>query len=808
MNGNWTGTYRLQLHAKFPLQAAAEIVPYLAKLGISHVYLSPCLQAAPGSMHGYDVTDPTRINNELGGEEGWKHFQEEAKKHGLKVLLDIVPNHMAAVSSNPWWDDLLAKGPDSEFAEYFDIHPHTGGERWKINLCVLGEPYGEALEKKLFSIERRDGEPRLRYFDHTWPLNAESQKLLADIKDDSKQMHEVLEAQYYRLAWWKLESELVNYRRFFNIGTLIGMRIEKEEVFAATHKRIGAMARAGEVDGLRIDHPDGLRDPQKYLERVRKLLPYGKIYVEKILDSEEELPGAWPVDGTVGYDFLSKVNRLWMYEHSKDALTAIYSDFTGESVNFPAMVREKKRQILNAHFQADLQRLAALGMEIAQSSPAFRDISPVQLREALCEFTASLPIYRTYRARNSDEPQDLKVLGDTLKSVRGNMPHIDARVFDFLNDTLCGGLADLQKEKFVLNWQQLAPAVMAKGAEDTTFYCYDRLVSCNEVGAQPSLLGISAEKFHQYCSYLGSHWPHNLLATSTHDNKRSEDVRTRISVLSEIPDKWASALQEWSRRNEPAWKGRSTDRHAEYLLYQTLVGAWPISKERCWQYMLKACREAKIRTSWHEPNEAYEDAIREFTESVMDDAEFMKSLAEFVQPLVLPAQINSLAQALIKMTAPGIPDFYQGTELWDLSLVDPDNRRPVGFTLRNRLLEESGKMEKYENSAEWSTGMPKIWMIRRVLDLRAKQPDLFQGDYRPLAVQGTKLGHLLGYLRGEKMAVLVPRFTLVLDGKWGDTTVNLPRGQWTNIFAQKELEGEIAAETLFDAFPVALLVKK
>ncbi|MEO6054034.1 MAG: malto-oligosyltrehalose synthase [Chthoniobacterales bacterium] len=838
MNNNWIATYRIQLHAGFPLREAAGIVPYLSQLGISHIYLSPCLQAAPGSLHGYDVADPTRINDELGGDEGWQVLQAAAREHGLKVLLDIVPNHMVLSEVNPWWDDLLAYGPDSQYFEYFDIFPLSNSKRWKICLSVLGEPYGDVLEKKQFSIDLSTGKPRLKYFEQTWPLNIASWKFLLPentevkqtfaelseshgdfireqieaISNDPQRMHELVDAQYYRLAWWKLEGEIVNYRRFFNIGTLIGIRVENEKVFNATHQRIQEMISAGELDGVRVDHPDGLHDPEEYFERVRKMIPEGRIFVEKILDTEESLPAEWPVDGTVGYDFLGKLDRLWMDEHKADTLTAAYFDFTGESVNFPALVREKKRQIIDAHFRADLGRMTELGFTIAQSDYHTRDLSPRQIHQAIRALTIVLPVYRTYRSKSHQEVSEIdsKIFKDAFESARVNAPEVEKRVFDFLHSVFHSDLSDPLQEEFVAKWQQLTPAVMAKGAEDTTFYCYDRLVSCNEVGAQPSMLGISTEKFHQFCAAMASRRPGNLLATSTHDNKRSEDVRARISVISEMPDKWASALHEWSKQNEPAWKGRAPDRHAEYLLYQTLVGAWPISKDRCWNYMLKACREAKLATSWHEPNESYEQSIKEFTEGVMDDPVFMKMLAEFTQPLILVGRINSLAQTLIKLTAPGIPDFYQGTELWDLSLVDPDNRRPVNFSSRGKLLEQARQQKKWNSLTDWDSGIPKLWMIDRVLQVRKDFASCFgaEGTYRPLTAQGSKLGHLFGYLRGDRIMVLVPRFTFTLNGKWEDTAVSLPEGTWKNIFTETDLSGDVEAESIFGGFPVALLIKQ
>jgi (1->4)-alpha-D-glucan 1-alpha-D-glucosylmutase len=400
-------------------------------------------------------------------------------------------------------------------------------------------------------------------------------------------------------------------------------------------------------------------------------------------------------------------------------------------------------------------------------------------------------------------------LTESVQRARTSEPRIDAAVFDYLLSLLTQNNLDPEEADFVEAWQQLAPAVMAKGVEDTTFYCFDRLLSCNEVGASASLVGISNDKFHEYCHYLSDNWPNNLLATSTHDNKRSEDVRTRISVISEIPERWAEALHLWSQLTEASWKSRTPDRHAEYLLYQTLVGAWPISKERAWQYMLKACREAKIRTSWHEPNAGYEANIQGFTEGVFDNAEFLSSLETFVVPLIKPGRINSLAQTLIKTLAPGVPDFYQGSEIWDLSLVDPDNRRPVDFQARAALLSQYASLTVNEVLAQWDAGLPKLWMIAKLLRLRRERPADFaaSSNYVPLMAQGTRLGNILAFLRGDNLLAVVPRFTFTIGTDWGDTRLVLPPGPWMNVFSGATASESLTPNAMFEEFPVALYVR-
>ena len=860
MSARWIATYRLQLHAGFPLPAAQQVLGYLAELGISHVYLSPCLQAVPGSQHGYDVVDPSRISDDLGGEEAWTRFVRAARELQLRILLDVVPNHMSASQYNPWWDDALKHGPFSPYADFFDIRI-SPGQPFCVHLCSLARPYGAALDAGELTIELSGSELRVRHYENTWPLGpaswgellasdercfeelqrlgsvaapveedrcaykrlaARAREILAEaaasgrlqdavIRAQSEQVRvdAILARQYYQLHGWKLAGELTNYRRFFDIDTLVGIRAERPEVVSATHARIERMIANDEIDGLRVDHPDGLREPRGYLERLRRVLPQGRIYVEKILENDERLKEDWSIDGTVGYEFLAKVNRLWMDDQRTDVLTATYADFTGHSVNFGQLVREKKRAILETTFSASHQQLAAAALKIARSAWQTRDLSPRQLREALDKLTTALPVYRTYRTANRLDEEDRRVLLEALQSARIGTTEIDAAAFDFLAALFTKAELNECEADFIAKWQQLTPAVMAKGVEDTMFYCFDRLVSCNEVGSQASLIGISADKFHEFCHYLSDRWPNNMLATSTHDNKRSEDVRTRISILSEIPERWSEALHQWSQLNAGAWQNRLPDRHAEYLLYQTLIGAWPIDHDRAWQYMLKASREAKINTSWHEPNTSFEEKIRGFVGGVFETPEFIARLEAFIEPLILPGRINSLAQTLIKLVAPGIPDFYQGTELWDLSLVDPDNRRPVDFALRAELLSRAPQLSAADALSDWDTGLPKLWMIARVLRYRRERGEDFSAGakYQPLVAQGSHLGRLLAFRRGENLIAVVPRFTMTLAGEWGDTRLPLPGGSWRNCFTGECVQREVAPAALFAGFPVALLLR-
>jgi (1->4)-alpha-D-glucan 1-alpha-D-glucosylmutase len=560
MSAIWTATYRLQMHKGFPLRAASQVLPYLKSLGVSHVYLSPSLQAMPGSMHGYDVTDPTQVNPELGGEGDWKEFTEAVKRQQLEILLDIVPNHMAAASFNPWWDDVLAHGPHSRYSSFFDIHLHDQ-PCFLVQLCSLGAGYSDVLRAGELVLELMGDRPRIRYFDHSWPvgphtwmgilnapgdpttqhrresLSASFDRLrihkapgdlqareyrdsideaggllrlaLADgsleegiraINADKARLHALMQQQFYRLHGWKLAGELCNYRRFFDVDSLVGLRTERPDVLATSHARIKRMIEAGEIAGLRIDHPDGLRDPAAYFQSLRGMLPEGRIYVEKILENEERLDSSWRIDGTVGYDFLSKVNRLWMDDQRVDQLTATYFDFTNQSVNVAAMTRQKKRDIIHASFPAELERLSQALCSLAAQRWETSDLSPRHLRDALAALTVALPVYRTYRTAASASEFDQRILSESVQRARAAEPRVDAAAFDYLLNLLTRPGLDPAEAAFVAQWQQLAPAVMAKGVEDTTFYCFDRLLSCNEVGASASLLGISNEKFHEYCT--------------------------------------------------------------------------------------------------------------------------------------------------------------------------------------------------------------------------------------------------------------------------------------------------------------------
>lgn len=867
-HADWHATYRLQLTPDFTFQRAIGVLDYLADLGISHIYLSPCLTATPGSSHGYDVADPTTVSEQLGGPEGLSRLARAARERGMSVLLDIVPNHMTTHVSNRFFRDVLCHGRLSSHAPKFDLYDViASGER--VCIGTLGKPYGACLDAREIQIKIALGRFSVTYFEHEFPLCPASldillsedegrlhdicerlralhrvsseeleaarseyhrevteleallreriendaeviQRRVQAVNDDPSQLHEVLEAQRFRLMWWRLEGEFVNYRRFFNIGSLVGARMDDPLVFEWAHQRIRALVRSGEVAGLRVDHPDGLVDPAAYFRQLREILPDGPIYAEKILDEDERLPDAWPVDGTVGYDFLNRVNRLWMDETRAEALTSLYADFTGHPTNYLAVVREQKQHVLKRHFRGDLLRLCKLALKVAAEDYHSRDMSADALELAIEDTIVALPIYRTYLSEGAQEPQERQVLEQALalgRSFAERVTESRTNAFEFLERALLGPLRSKTQREFLARFQQLAPAVMAKGAEDTTFYRYDRLVSCNEVGSQPSALGISAEQFHQYLSHLRQSWPYSLLCTSTHDTKRSEDVRARISVLSEMPEAWHNQILTWAAKNAPGWRGRSPDRHAEYLLYQTLVGAHPLPQERAFEYIVKATREAKLHTSWQEPNLDYENKLREFIEYLAADEEFQASLEHFCQPLIYPGRVNSLSQTLIKLTAPGVPDCYQGTELWDLSLVDPDNRREVDFAERARLLAVARSLAVRQLKDHWESGLVKLWMMDRVLSVRRRCGGFGETDYRPLIARGEKLRHVLSYTRGNDLVVVVPRFMSSIGWDFGDTELVLPEGPFECVLSNCRFEGAVPVKDLFGQFPVSLLAR-
>ena len=623
----------------------------------------------------------------------------------------------------------------------------------------------------------------------------------------------LLELQNYRLAFWRTASRDVGYRRFFDIKDLAGLRVEDLEVFQASHGLPISLVRRGWVQGLRIDHPDGLRDPADYFYRLREACPDTWLVAEKILEPGETLPSDWPIEGTTGYDFLNLVTGLFIDRKNENKLTKIYEEFIEDELVFPELVRTCKRQVLTELLGSELNRLTSLFVDVCERHRRHRDYTRYELREALCETAVCFPVYRSYvsASRGAVSREDENMVAQAVNAAKTERPDLDPELLRFLGNLLLLRVLGTLEGELAMRFQQLTSPAMAKGLEDTAFYRYHRLTALNEVGGDPNRFGITVEQFHEACIERQARYPHTMLASTTHDTKRSEDVRARLALLSEIPARWHDTVRAWAVHNERHRKNDVPDRNTEYLLYQTLVGAWPITLERMTGYMEKAVREAKVHTRWTQPDEAYENALHEFVQAVMTDEAFRAKLVDFVNDLVYPGRLNSLAQTLLKLTAPGIPDIYQGTELWDLSLVDPDNRRPVDFTLRRQLLKELEALTSEAILARMDEGVPKLWVIRQALQLRRRRSALFgaDGSYRPLTAKGTKAEHVVAYLRGDAVAAVTPRLIMGLQGDWEDTVLGLPEGRWVNVLTGDDVKGgEVEVETLLARFPVGLLERK
>jgi (1->4)-alpha-D-glucan 1-alpha-D-glucosylmutase len=875
-------TYRLQLHAGFTFDQANAIADYLKSLGITHVYASPYLQAAPGSMHGYNVVDPEKVNEELGGEAGHQRFCQHLAELGLCQVLDIVPNHMATGPENRHWWDVLENGPSSRFATWFDIDWHSPEVklRNKVLIPVLGDQYGRVLAEKQIAIEQQCDRFRVRYMDNLFPLaprslavpltkaaeaaknptlnfiadslarlptpdSTEPDAILSRHRDKTviyellhrlcqehaevphaiatavselnanlDALDDFLNLQHYRLAYWRTADQDLGYRRFFDVNSLIGVRVERPRVFEATHRRILDWLKDGTLDGVRVDHPDGLRDPQQYFERLRSQAADAWIIGEKILEPQESLRKSWPIEGTTGYDFLNTCNRLLVHDEGLRELTAIYADFTKQPVDFETIALEKKLNVEHEALGSDVNRLASIFVEICENNRDRRDYTRAEIRRALREVAARFAVYRTYVAPERDEvtDEDRSQIDAAVAQVKSSRLDLDAGLLDFMADILAlrsrGGL----QSEFLLRFQQFTSPVMAKGVEDTAFYCFNRMIGLNEVGGAPGRHGISIGEFHQFCTGRQSDSPFTMNTLSTHDTKRSDDVRARLAVLSEIPTRWKSALYRWSRLNAPLRTGKFPDPNTEYFLYQTLVGAWPISQERLTGYMIKAMREAKQQTSWTQPNQEFEDALNRFIERILQSQEFVAELESFLEKVVPAGRINGLAQTLLKLTAPGVPDTYQGSELWDLHLVDPDNRGEIDYAVRRSMLAEleSGLCPQ-EILRRMDSGLPKLWVTRQALRLRREKPEYFDENagYTPLPAEGQKAPHLIGYLRGANVAVFVPRWSVKLGGSWPATTFDLPSGRWTNLLTGETMKGaRLRVQSLLSSFPVALLTRQ
>jgi (1->4)-alpha-D-glucan 1-alpha-D-glucosylmutase len=937
-------TYRLQLNAGFTFRDATAIVPYLAALGVSHLYCSPYFRARSGSAHGYDVVDHNSFNPEIGDHEDFERFVAALRAHGMGHIVDIVPNHVGILGTdNDWWMDLLENGEASMYAGFFDIDwaPPNLDRAAKVLVPVLAAPYATVLERGELELrfERDSGSFAVFYGPHRMPLDPRTYPRILDraatlvssselenirralaalpdrrtptaeqIAERSREkelhkrrlaalaasdsavataldvavhsftgtagspasfdaLHELLELQAFHLAYWRVASEDINYRRFFDVNDLAGLRVENEAVFEVTHRLVLQLIGAGKIDGLRIDHIDGLYDPADYLQRlqrrVRELtgsdLPRSiYLVVEKISLSFEHLPGDWPVHGETGYHFANVINRMLIDAATRTRMERVYRTLTDESLDARDVAYECQQLILRRSLASELNVATNQLARIARSDRSTRDFTFNNLRQALTEVIACFPVYRTYIA-DAVADSDRRYIEWAVAAARRRRAASEAPVFDFVRAALLLQLpsasdAQLRAHRaFVMKFQQITAPITAKGIEDTALYRYNLLLALNEVGGEPGLYGGGGVRsFHADAEYRVRHWPHEMLATSTHDTKRSEDVRARLAVLSEMTTPWRDAVRRWMRINRTRKRevdgAAAPDANDEYHFYQTLIASWPLLepeaagmaeyRARIEAYMIKAVREAKVHTSWTEIGVAYEDALLQFVHSALEPRDNNLFLADFLafwRPVARFGLLNSLSQTLCKLTAPGVPDIYQGNELWDFSLVDPDNRRPVDYRERGELLErlerEADRLAIEEVLAHLEDGRCKLLLTWRALQLRRAQPQLFSdGDYRRLRVQGSRAHYLCAFARRcerHTAVVIAPRLYRRLLGDptrlplgsavWESTLIELPPdggsgGPLRNVLDGAELQpvrhGEgfaIPAAEALARFPVALL---
>ena len=874
-------TYRLQLHKSFRFDDASAIAQYLYDLGVSHVYCSPYLQAAPESMHGYDVVDHQQLNEELGGAAAHERFSKALGENGLGQVLDIVPNHMAIGSQNRFWWDVLENGAASRYASFFDIDWQPSEERLrdKVLVPVLEDQYGRVLESGGIKVARSGAKFIVEAAGQTMPAAPTSlpailakaavyagsdalsfvaasfgnlpnpsfedrrtvlarhrdkvviaallhrlcgeehlvceaiDRAVAELNADHDSLDDFLNHQNYRLSYWKTADQQIGYRRFFDVNNLIGLRMERSHVFEETHALILDWLRRGVLDGVRVDHPDGLRDPLQYFQRLREAAPQAWIVGEKILAPGEFLREEWPIEGTSGYDFLNVANSLLVSGQGMAELTKVYGEFTGQPTEFPPIAHDKKIAVTQEGLGWDVNRLTTIFVDICETHRNQRDYTRSEIRRAIREIAACFAIYRTYVVpqRNEISGEDRFFLASAVQQARDNRPDIDSGLFDFFEQVLTLQSSGRLEGEFVLRFQQFTSPVMAKGVEDTAFYCFNRLTSLCEVGADPGLDGLSIEEFHGYQARMQATHPCTMTTLSTHDTKRSDDVRARLAVLSEIPHEFADALARWTRRNDQYKTNELPDRNTEYFLYQTLLGAWPLDPERAKTYMLKAMREAKQQTTWVANNKEFEDALCGFLDAILADAAFVHDLEALVERILYPGRINSLTQTLLKQTAPGVPDLYQGTEVWDLSLVDPDNRRPVDYALRRKLLAELPGLSPSAIVARMDEGLPKLHLLHRTLKLRRAHPEWFgaAAGYTAISATGTKASHVVAFQRGDHVLSVAPLQTLLLASAWGGTSIEIPAGKWTNFLTGEPVApGNVSVEHLLRSFPVALLTRE
>ena len=813
-----TSTYRLQIRPEFTFRHAAGCVEYLAALGVSHAYLSPVLQAVPGSAHGYDVVDHSRLSADAGGREAFDHLVSRLRGAGMGVVADVVPNHMAVptpahLNAALW--SVLRDGPESPFARWLDVDWST--EDHALLMPVLGSRIGAVLGSGELTLDARGDEVLLRYHDHVFPVRPGTESL---------SIAELVDRQWYRLAHWRVADEELNYRRFFDVDTLAAVRVEDPEVFDATHELLLSLVADGRLDGLRIDHPDGLADPRGYLRRLAAATGGAWVVVEKILEGDETLPEDWPCAGTTGYDALLRVGGLFVDPTGAAPLSALLSELTGVAPDFHAVVEAAKREVVESGQYAEVHRLVDLLVEICHADVRLRDHTRRAFYDVVVELLVAFDRYRAYVVPGEPAPAESVAALDAAAEVARRHLDDDRRetlgvVVDLLLGREAGSAGRIDERaraELVVRFQQTCGPVMAKGVEDTAFYRWFRLASLNEVGGDPTRFGISPEEFHAFAERLAGDWPTSMTTLTSHDTKRSEDTRAQLAVLSEVPSAWSEAVRAW-------WEAASPYRHArldgttEYLIWQTLVATWadgPIASPRLLPYLTKAVREAKVHTSWTAQDDEYETAVGEFATSVLGDAALLESVGAFVASYADATRAAVLGQKLVQLTMPGVPDVYQGTELVDRSLVDPDNRRPVDYDARlARLahLDDGGRPRDLDDE--------KLLVTSRALRVRRSRPEAFTGEAATYAALPTSSGHAVAFGRGSlatqpsgpRVVTLATRLPVAVQrlGGWGSHSVALPEGDWYDELTGREIKvGPGSTVQLTDVLadlPVALLTR-
>ncbi len=787
-------TYRLQLQPGFGFADAAAVADYLADLGVTDVYLSPILQAAPGSTHGYDVVDHSRVSEDLGGEAAFRDMVARFRALGLGVIVDIVPNHMAVPVpeslNQPLWS-VLRDGTGSPFAGWFDVD--WAAQDGRLLMPVLGGPLSDCLGD--LEPDTSGAEPVLRYFDHEFPVRPGTETL---------PLARLLEAQHYRLADWHLAATELNWRRFFDISSLIAVRVEDPAVFEATHEVILRLVDEGLIDGLRVDHPDGLADPRGYLRRLADRTGGRWVSTEKILSGPERLPADWPCAGTTGYDALGVIGGLFLDPAGAAPLAAAYERLTAGPARFAGVAEAAKREEAGQALAAEVSRLSRLAGEAGH--PDLDGVSPPDRAAVLTELLTAMPVYRAYVVPGELAPAVSAAVVDRAAAVaRPRLPERLHAALDAVADLVLGRAGATGHAQLIVTFQQVCGPVMAKGVEDTAFYRWSRLAALNEVGGDPDSFGTSPEEFHEFAARLARDWPASMTTLSTHDTKRQEDVRARLAVLAEIPGDWAAAVTGWHERAVALATGAAPEPDTEYLMWQTLAGAWPLGRERLTGYLRKAMREAKSRTSWTDPDAEYESQVLTFAELVLEDEELAGQIGRFAAGLDGDARANALGAKLVQLTMPGVADTYQGCELAGLRLVNPDNRAPADFARRRNLL---AALDAGDPPAGLDGG--KLLVTAAALRLRREHPDWFAGSYAPLSAEGPAARHAVGFARGGHAVTVATRLPAGLRqrGGWAGTVLPLPHpGPWRDLLTGTAQAGpRLLLPDLLQRLPVALLV--